>query len=109
GLDLPLPRTMQLDLDLPDVLEVEKGPSSFVLAHLAPVAVGGEADALEPAPPFEAGVARRLARLDAAEERLEGEVELAEGGLCRGEVEPGVEVVLAAGLLEGSALLPVAD
>ena len=67
GLDLPLDRTMEFDLHIPDVLEIH-----FVAFQLTAVAIGSEFHCIKTISTLEARVSRLLAVLDSAEECLEG-------------------------------------
>lgn len=105
GLDRPLNRAMQLDLDVPDVLEVE--PSAIL--EPAPVAVGRKLDGPETTFGLEARVAGRIPHLDPPKERLESLVQPAKRGLSRREVEGREVRENLTTLLEAPRLLAVGD
>ncbi len=81
GLDRALDGPMQLDLDVADVLDVDQRS-----LQLAAVPVGRELQGIKAILPLEAGIARRFSGLKPAEERLEGAVQAAQGGLATREV-----------------------
>jgi hypothetical protein len=108
GFDAPLDRTMQLDLDVPDVLDVEPSGASVILESAA-VTVGRELDRTEPAFGLEARVAGTLPRLDPAEERLERFVEPPQSGLSGREVEGRKARRDLPGVPEPSRLFAVGD
>lgn len=74
GLDRSFDGPVQLDLDVPDALDVEPGGALPVVLEAAPVAVGRELDGPESAFGFEARVPGTLLRLDPAEECLKSDV-----------------------------------
>ncbi len=83
GLDLALDSTVELDLDVPDVLEIK--PS--ILLELAAVAIGRELNEPEAIPPFETRIAGSFTTgLDPSEERLESPLQSPKRRLRAGEV-----------------------
>jgi hypothetical protein len=97
---------MQLDLDVPDVLEVK--PS--ILLQPATIAVGGKLDQPEAVPVPEAWIARCFTDLQPAEERLfEGAIQPPERSLSAGEVGRRKVRVGPAGFLESARLLTMGD
>lgn len=105
GLDLSLDRSMQLDLDMSDVLKVE--PS--VVLEAASVAVGWELDEAEAVAALEAGVARLFTGLQPSEECVERTIQSAKRRLRAGKVRRGKARVGPARLLELARLLAVGD
>jgi hypothetical protein len=105
GLDLSLDWPVQLDLDVPNVLEIEP----FVLLEPATVAVGWELDEPETVPTFEARIPRTFSSFDSAEEGSEGAVQSAERGLRAGEVGCGKIRIALTSLLELAGLLAIGD
>ncbi len=82
GLHPALHRPVGMDLHLADALQVD---ALLLGVPAAAVPIGGPDHGVEPAPAFEAGIARLLAGLDPPVERLEGLVEAAQGGLLGGK------------------------
>ena len=104
GLYLPRNRAMQLDLDVPDVLEVK--PS--ILLRPATIAVGGKLDQPEAVPVPKVWIARCFTGLQPAEERLfEGAIQPPERSLSAGEVGRRKVRVGPAGFLESARLLTI--
>jgi hypothetical protein len=94
---------VQLDLDVPDVLNVE----SSVLFQATPVSVGGELDRMESVSPFEPWIARSFTRFDSSEERLERTVQPTQSRPGAGKVRFGKVRVGLASLFELAGLLTV--
>jgi hypothetical protein len=104
GLDLSLDGPVQLDLDVPNVLEI--APS---VLEPATVAVGRELDKPETVPTFEARIPWSFSSFNSAEEGSEGTVQSAERGLRAGEVGCGKIRIALASLLELAGLLSIGD
>ena len=105
GLDRPFDRTMQLDLDVPDVLEVQ----APIILEPTPVAVGWKLNRSETVFGLEARVARSPSRLNPSKERLECFVESAKRGLSRREVQSREAGRGFAGCLESTRLFAVGN
>ena len=105
GLNLPVNRTVQLNLDMSDLLEVE--PSVFL--KTATISVGRELNRPETDLALEAGIARGLTRSEPAEERLERTVETSERCLGAGEVGPGKAGIALAGRFKLCGLFAVGE
>ena len=105
GLYLPRNRAMQLDLDMPDVLEV-KPP---ILLQPATIAVGGKLDQPEAVPVPEAWIARCFTDLQPAEERFEGAIQPPERSLSAKEVGHRKVRLGPVGFLESARLLTIGD
>ncbi len=96
---------MQLDLDMPDMLEIQP----LVVFELASIAVGGELYGIEAVPPLEARVACSFARLNTPEECFKGTVQPSQGRLRTREVGSCKERVRLSRFFELPRLLAVGD
>jgi hypothetical protein len=105
GLDRPFDRTVQLDLEVADVLKVE--PS--VVLESAPVPVGGKLDGPEPAFRPKPRVAGSIAGVDAPKESLKCSVQPAKRSLSRREVRRRKARKNLAGFSEPRRLFTVGD
>src|SRR5215210_5004497 len=105
GLDASLDRTMELDLDVPDALDVQ----TPVVFKLASVAVGRKLNGPEAFLSPEAGIARTLARLDPTEECFERLIQPAQRGLSRRKIEGREARENLPTLLEATRLFAVGD
>lgn len=88
-------RAVVLDLDLPDVLDIEQGPPLIIESQLAPVAVG-KLETIEATASFEAWIAGRFSSHDSAKEGAKGLVQLAKCVLHAGEVQESQSVRVVA-------------
>lgn len=105
GLDLALDSTVELDLDVTDMLEVEP-PVSL---EAAPIAVGWELDGPEPTFGLEARVAGSFPGLHPPKESLKSLVQPSQGSLSGGEVGRREARESPTGLLEPCRLFAIGD
>ena len=105
GFDGSLKRVMQLDLDMPDMLEIQPP----VVFELASIAVGGELYGIEAVPPLEARVAYSFTRLNTPEECFEGTVQPSQGRLRAREVGSRKERVRFSRFFELPRLRAIGD
>lgn len=106
GLDATLDGAMQLDLDVPNMLEVK--PS--VLVEPASVSVGGELNKPETISSLEARIAWSFfASINSSEERLERFIQPPERGLSARKVDLRQIRIALASRFENAGLFPVGD